>query len=89
MKNDCTKWKDQLLEAALTGTAAGDLEEHVLKCATCAEELEALRARDKGRKRRRNAVRGCWPQRRPRAKRSAGGRGEDGVWPERRRPWRR
>ncbi len=45
MKNDCTKWKDQLLEAALTRTAAGDLEEHVLKCATCAEELEALRAR--------------------------------------------
>ena len=45
MKNDCTKWKDQLLEAALTGTAAGVLEEHVLKCADCAEELAALRAR--------------------------------------------
>ena len=45
MKNDCTKWKDQLLEAALTGTAAGDLEEHVLKCANCAEELAALRSR--------------------------------------------
>jgi anti-sigma factor RsiW len=45
MKNDCTKWKDQLLEAALTGTAAGGLEEHVLKCANCAEELAALRAR--------------------------------------------
>ena len=45
MKNDCSKWKDQLLEAALTGTAAGGLEEHVLKCANCAEELEALRAR--------------------------------------------
>ncbi len=45
MKNDCTKWKDHLLEAALTGTAAGGLEEHVLKCANCAEELAALRAR--------------------------------------------
>lgn len=45
MKNDCTKWKDQLLEAALTGTAAGGLEEHVLKCANCAEELAALRVR--------------------------------------------
>ncbi len=47
MKNDCSKWKDQLLEAALTGTAAGGLEEHVLKCANCAEELAALRARRK------------------------------------------
>jgi anti-sigma factor RsiW len=45
MKNDCTKWRDQLLEAALTGTAARGLEEHVLKCANCAEELAALRAR--------------------------------------------
>jgi anti-sigma factor RsiW len=45
MKNDCTKWKDQLLEAALTGRAAGDLEEHVLKCTNCAEDLAALRAR--------------------------------------------
>jgi anti-sigma factor RsiW len=45
MKNDCTKWEDQLLEAALTGTAAGGLEEHVLKCAKCAQELAALRAR--------------------------------------------
>ena len=45
MKNDCAKWKDQLLEAALTGTAAGGLEEHVLKCANCAGELAALRAR--------------------------------------------
>jgi hypothetical protein len=45
MKNDCTKWKDQLLEAALTGAAAGGLEEHVLMCTNCAEELAALRAR--------------------------------------------
>ena len=45
MKNDCRKLKDQLLEAALTGTASGHLEEHALKCAHCAEELEVLRAR--------------------------------------------
>ena len=45
MKNECAKWKDQLLEAALTGTAAGGLEEHVSKCANCAKELAALRAR--------------------------------------------
>ncbi len=45
MKNDCTKWKDQLLEAALTGTAVGGFQQHVLSCASCAEELAALRAR--------------------------------------------
>jgi anti-sigma factor RsiW len=45
MKNACAKWKDQLLEAALTGSAAGGLEEHVLNCANCAAELAALRAR--------------------------------------------
>jgi anti-sigma factor RsiW len=45
MKSNCTNWKDQLLEAALTGTAAAGLEEHVSKCAQCAEELAALRAR--------------------------------------------
>jgi len=45
MKNECTKWKDHLLEAALTSAAADGLEEHVLKCANCAEELAALRAR--------------------------------------------
>ena len=33
------------MEAALTGTAAGGLEQHVLKCDNCAEELAALRAR--------------------------------------------
>ncbi|MGD0425109.1 MAG: hypothetical protein ABSC10_00185 [Candidatus Acidiferrales bacterium] len=45
MKNECAKWRDQLLEAALTRTAAGGLEEHLLVCASCAEELAALRAR--------------------------------------------
>jgi len=45
MKSDCAKWKDQLLEAALTGAAAGGLEEHILECTSCAEELATLRAR--------------------------------------------
>jgi hypothetical protein len=45
MKNDCAKWKDQLLEAALTGTAGGGLEKHVSQCANCAGELNALRVR--------------------------------------------
>jgi len=45
MKNECAKWRDQLLEAALTRTAAGGLEEQLLVCASCAEELAALRAR--------------------------------------------
>jgi anti-sigma factor RsiW len=45
MKHDCAKWNDHLLEAALTGKAAGGLEEHLLNCAECAKELAALRAR--------------------------------------------
>jgi hypothetical protein len=45
MKNDCTKWKDALLEAALTGIGEESLEEHVLDCANCAEQLAALRVR--------------------------------------------
>jgi hypothetical protein len=45
MNSDCAKWKDRLLEAALTGAAASGLEEHMLKCASCAGELAALRAR--------------------------------------------
>jgi anti-sigma factor RsiW len=45
MKNDCGKWKEKLLEAALTGTAAGGLGEHLLTCAGCAEELAELRAK--------------------------------------------
>jgi len=45
MKNDCAKWKEKLLEAALTGTAAGELERHLSSCAGCVKELEALRAR--------------------------------------------
>lgn len=49
MKNDCAKWKDQLLEAALTGTPpgtpAGGLAEHMSNCANCTAELSALRTR--------------------------------------------
>ncbi len=45
MKNECAKWKNELLEAALTGTAASGLDEHLLTCAGCAEELAELRAK--------------------------------------------
>ncbi len=45
MKNDCAKWKDELLEAALTRAAAAGLREHMSQCADCTAELAALRAR--------------------------------------------
>jgi len=45
MTNACSKWRDQLLEAALTGTVAVQFEDHMKTCAGCAAELEALRAR--------------------------------------------
>jgi anti-sigma factor RsiW len=45
MKNACEKWKDQLLEAALTATTAKDLEEHLRSCANCSAELDEFRAR--------------------------------------------
>jgi anti-sigma factor RsiW len=45
MKNACEKWKDPLREAALTGTTATDLEEHLRSCANCATELDEMRAR--------------------------------------------
>jgi hypothetical protein len=45
MKNECAKWKDELLEAALTGAAADGLREHMSKCVDCTAELAALRAR--------------------------------------------
>jgi anti-sigma factor RsiW len=47
MKNDCAKWKEQLLEAALAETTTTGLAEHVLECPRCAEELVALRERRK------------------------------------------
>jgi hypothetical protein len=45
MKETCDKWKDRLLEAALTGAATKDFEEHLRSCATCSRELDAVRAR--------------------------------------------
>jgi hypothetical protein len=45
MKNECAAWKNQLLEAALAGSAGRDLEQHLRLCADCTEELAALRAR--------------------------------------------
>lgn len=45
MKGDCTKYRDRLLEAALTGNAESVLELHLQKCADCTKELAALRAR--------------------------------------------
>jgi hypothetical protein len=45
MKNECAKWKDQLLETALTGVAASSLREHMLTCHDCTAELAELRAK--------------------------------------------
>jgi anti-sigma factor RsiW len=47
MKNNCSKWKERLLEAVLTETTTGELQEHLLACADCARELAALQARRK------------------------------------------
>jgi len=45
MKNACESLKDQLLEAALTGSLTAGLEEHLRTCTTCSEELDNIRAR--------------------------------------------
>lgn len=48
MKSACEKWKDQLLEAALTGARAKDFELHLRNCKGCStelRELDAVRAR--------------------------------------------
>ncbi len=45
MKSECEKWNDQLLEAALTGSTAKDLEEHLKSCVKCSAELDEVRAR--------------------------------------------
>ena len=45
MTNACEKWKDQLLEAALTGAASAELTEHLRRCAHCAQERKALEER--------------------------------------------
>ena len=54
MKSDCTRWKDRLLDAALTGStdttreaAAIDdgLERHLRDCRECSQQLMGLRER--------------------------------------------
>lgn len=45
MRNDCGTLKDELLEAALTGTVAQRLGEHLRSCGDCTIELAALRGR--------------------------------------------
>ena len=45
MTNRCEKWKDQLLEAALTGAVAKELADHLRDCKDCAAELRELEAR--------------------------------------------
>jgi hypothetical protein len=45
MKNDCAKWHDPLLEAALTETVPPDLQQHLFTCASCTEQFSALQAR--------------------------------------------
>ena len=45
MKNPCEKWKDELLDVALSGAAGKDLDEHLKTCRDCAEELKRLESR--------------------------------------------
>ena len=45
MKSPCEKWKDALLEAALTRAASAELVEHLQTCAHCSVELQDLEAR--------------------------------------------
>jgi anti-sigma factor RsiW len=46
MKNTCTQWRDQLLQAALGETPGSELRDHLVQCADCAQELEILRSRN-------------------------------------------
>jgi anti-sigma factor RsiW len=45
MKNQCAKWKEQLLDAALEQTENVELERHLRTCSDCARELATLRMR--------------------------------------------
>lgn len=45
MKNNCSKWKDLLLEAALTEIVAPELRDHLSECPGCVEQLALLRVR--------------------------------------------
>ncbi|HEV3039579.1 MAG TPA: hypothetical protein VHA33_17540 [Candidatus Angelobacter sp.] len=44
MKNICSKWKDLLLEAALTDSTGSELQKHLSECAGCVQELARLQA---------------------------------------------
>lgn len=44
MKQACEKWKDHLLEAALTGARPKDFQLHLRDCKGCAAELRELEA---------------------------------------------
>ena len=44
MKSDCIKWRDELLEAALSVKTSPALERHLSSCAGCAEEMTRLKA---------------------------------------------
>lgn len=45
MKNTCTQWKDQLVEAALTETEGRELRAHLAQCTDCAVALKELQRR--------------------------------------------
>jgi predicted anti-sigma-YlaC factor YlaD len=45
MNNDCAKFKDLLLEAALTGVPGDILKKHLQDCGNCTSEFAALQAR--------------------------------------------
>ena len=45
MKSDCIKWRDELLEAALSVKTSPALERHLSSCAGCAQEMTELKAR--------------------------------------------
>jgi hypothetical protein len=45
MKFACENWKDQLLEATLTGATTKDFKDHLRICPACSRDLEACRER--------------------------------------------
>jgi predicted anti-sigma-YlaC factor YlaD len=45
MNVDCREWKDELLDAALTGTPSSRLDEHLRECSGCMEKWTELRAK--------------------------------------------
>ena len=42
MKSDCGKWKDELLDGALTGIPSSELREHLSLCAYCMQQWTEL-----------------------------------------------